>query len=279
MVNQKIGRSTSFLPNAPLSEVVFELRWKLQGDQKTPPVFWTDPAYQILVSNFVPAAAKYGFKTSKKLLQEGMVLAAHSIGIRLYETEDQPFPLWQLGPGIFASNESAAYVWPRFKKLAIDGIKTLLSSYPPTKQFDIEPIHIELRYIDSFDTALVPDQDLTNFINANTSLRIDLPNFLKTKPIGKSPKASLLFEFPVSGVKNSHFSFLIANGTSKDKSSIILESKFITRSDSINFGKTTESRLQYISRWLEGAHSVTSPFFKQFISQSLMQEFQRPPNA
>jgi hypothetical protein len=80
-------------------------------------------------------------------------------------------------------------------------------------------------------------------------------------------------------VKNSHFSFVIANGTTRDKSSIILESKFITRSESINFGKTSPSRLQYISKWLEIAHGVTSPFFKQFISQSLMQEFQRTPNA
>lgn len=278
MDNQNIIVSKTVLPNAPLVEVVFELRWRLQGDPQTPPPFLIDPGYPILVSNFITAAGRYGFKKVDKIAKDGM-LTAHSIGMRLYKTEDEPFPLWQIGPGIFASNESAAYTWSQFKKTAIDGIKVVLSSYPKIKGFDFKPIHMELRYIDSFDRTFIAHQDLLKFINETTSLKIDLPSFCKKRPLKKSPTANLKFEFPISNLRNSNFSFRIADGKIKGSESMLLESGVITRSDSINFGKTLPRRLQFINDWLEAAHNLTSPFFKEFVSQSLMKKFERPPNA
>ena len=199
--------------------------------------------------------------------------------MRFRRTEDEQFPLWQIGPGIFASNESAAYTWSHFKKLAIDGVKAVLLSYPKIKGFDIKPIHMELRYMDSFDSAFISHQDPLKFINENSSLRIDLPSFFKKKPIEKSPNANLLFEFPISNLKDSNFIVRIANATIKDRKSILLESKVIAKADPISFGKTLPSRLQFISDWLEGSHSLTSPFFKEFLDPSLIKKFERLPDA
>jgi len=278
MIKNNLTAPYSFVPNAPLFEVVFELRWRLQGDQATPPPFWTDPGYSILASNFTAAAGKYGFKTNKKISRDPL-LPAHSIAIRFYKTEEEQFPLWQIGPGIFASNESSAYKWPHFKKLAIDGVKAILLSYPKIKGFDLMPNHIELRYMDSFDSTFISHQDPLKFINENSSLRIALPSFFKKKPLEKSPNANLLFEFPISNMKGSNFIVRIANAKVKGRESILLESKVIAKADQISCGKTLQSRLQFISNWLECSHDLTSPFFKEFVDASLIKKFERIPDA
>ena len=69
MDKQEVSVGKSFLPNAPLVEVFFELRWKLQGDAQTPLPFLVDPGYQILVGNFIADAMKYGFTVVKEIEQ------------------------------------------------------------------------------------------------------------------------------------------------------------------------------------------------------------------
>jgi uncharacterized protein (TIGR04255 family) len=268
----------SQLPNAPLVEVVFELHWKLQGDESIPKQLWNDPGYPLLAEEFVFRASRYGFKKIKKMGSKAM-LAAHSIGLRLYKSEEQPFPLWQIGPGVFASNESATYEWKTFKKLALDGVKLLLSSYPKIKEFGLTPSYLELRYIDSFDSSLFPSQNSMTFLNKKTSLNVELPPFLTKRPLGKTPKAKITFEFPVTNKKDTFFRVDVGGGAVKDKKTIVLTSKVISELKNIRVGKTDSSRIKYISAWLELAHSLTSPFFKDFINETLMDEFKRDPNA
>jgi uncharacterized protein (TIGR04255 family) len=272
MTNIKLKKEQSFLPNAPLVEVIFELRWKLQGDNDTPAPFWVDPGYPILANNFTDAVEKHGFKISKKISRENF---AHAIGMRFIKAEDKPFPLWQIGPGIFAANESASYTWQNFKKHSIDGVKILLSSYPKIKGFDINPTHLELRYHDSFDDAFITNQDTLRFLNDNSTLNIQLPTFFNEEPLVQAPNANLIFEFPISNMKDSIFAIRIANAKIKNKTSIILESRVVTKADPINFGDKSANHLRYINNWLESAHKLVSPFFKQFVNQSLMDKFKR----
>jgi len=278
MMKERSKNSPSQLPNAPLVEVVFEVHWKLEGDSSTPPPLQSDPGYSVLADNFVSEASKHGFRLIKKMGAEGM-LPAHSVGLRLYKDENQSFPLWQIGPGIFASNESAAYEWQAFKKLALDGVKALLSSYPKMKSFALTPNRLELRYIDSFDNSIAAHQNAVKFINEETSLNIDIPPFLSKKPFGNSLTVNLLFDLPVKNMKDTHFNMRIANGRADEKETIILESKVFTKSDAINMGKTQVTRIKYIESWLERAHNITSPFFKQFASGTLMDQFRGNTNA
>lgn len=270
----------SQLPNAPLVEVVFELRWKLQGDESTPKQFWTDPAYPFLSEEFASKVSKYGFKTIRKMGSGGAMLPAYSIGLRFYKDEDQPFPLLQIGPGIFASNESAAYEWESFRKQTLDGIKILLSSYPKVKGFKLTPDYLELRYIDSFDSMLLPSKDVIDFVNKETSLNIKLPAFLTKKPLGKQPKTRFIFESPVASKKDTFFRVEIGNGQAKDKEAILLTSKVISRFENTRtIGKTDKALVKNIGEWLEAAHSLTSSFFKDFVGEALMDKFRIKPNA
>jgi hypothetical protein len=84
------------LPNAPLTEVVFELRWKLQGAPPTPPPLYSDPGASALVPAFTTAMAKKGFPAVKDMssLQE---TGAHGVARRLYRARTSRFHLFKLG--------------------------------------------------------------------------------------------------------------------------------------------------------------------------------------
>src|ERR1043165_8883659 len=96
------------LPNAPLSEVVFELRWELLPDPSGP--FPTDPGLAPLIDQFTTRIKAKGFGIAKDMAQHSFVVA-HTVARRFYQAEDAPFPLMQVGPGVFATNQDSKYVW------------------------------------------------------------------------------------------------------------------------------------------------------------------------
>ena len=87
---------SSKLPNAPLIEVVFELRWKLSGPEKAPPPMLSDPGYSVLLDGFSHSIRKAGFKHVQRMADEGMLLG-YSIDRRFYRAEGRAFPLVQVG--------------------------------------------------------------------------------------------------------------------------------------------------------------------------------------
>jgi hypothetical protein len=88
---------------------------------------------------------KVGFGSTRDM-SHPLQTAAHSVVRRFYKAKDRPFPIMQIGPGIFATNESSEYDWRLFKKQAEQGIRALLRSYPKLDFFILKPIHMELRY-------------------------------------------------------------------------------------------------------------------------------------
>jgi uncharacterized protein (TIGR04255 family) len=96
---------------------------------------------------------KIGFGTTKDMshpLQTG----PHGVVRRFYKAADKPFPIMQIGSGIFASNESSEYEWRSFKSQVTRGLRTLLKVYPKLDFFTLRPSHLELRYVDIFGTSL-----------------------------------------------------------------------------------------------------------------------------
>ncbi len=268
----------SKLPNAPLVETVVEFHWSLPGDNKTPAELQFDPGYPMLVDNFTIAAEKHGFTATKKF-GDVKLLMPHSVGFRYFKGPNQPFPIWQIGPGIFAANESTTYGWDSFKKMALDGFRRLFEAYPSMKTFKLRPLLLELRYIDSFDSELFVHEDVIRFLNEETALHIEIPSFVKKKQSERPPSVNLVFEFPLASMKKSKLHIRIANAVRKDRKAIVMESKVSTNLSSSNIGNTSAKRIRYIDTWMEDAHSVTSPFFREFVSEQLMEQFRKRTNA
>jgi len=262
----------STLPSAPLVEVVFEIRWKLIADPSLPPQNSVDPGIFVLADAFLKRAEKFGFRHVQKLASEPMV-PGHSVLYRCAPSDAEPFPLWQIGPGIFAANESSGYQWAEFKNTILKGVTLVLESYPKLSAFRIEPTQIELRYVDSFNRQFLPHSDVVQFVAEHTSFDITISDFLKGDVFENPPKANIVLTFPISGRKHTNFRLRIASAQVQDQDTIILESKVVTSSESLRVGKSPATILKFLDKWLEDAHSVTSGFFKSFVNDDLMRQF------
>jgi uncharacterized protein (TIGR04255 family) len=270
------SRRSGRLPKAPLAEVVFELRWALQEGPEGEAILRSDPGLLPLLAAFTDRMRKLGFRTAKDMshpLQTG----AYGVVRRYYKSADRPFPIMQVGNGIFASNDSSSYVWPAFKKQVNQGLRVLLAAYPKLDFFSIVPNHIELRYIDLFTASLAGRTKLFEFIEQGTTLKIDFPTFLNNKKIfSGDPVGRFGFRRPLKFQKNSNFLLDLASirqGDSKEDA-IRMESKVVTTGDSTpSTAEGTARFLKHVDDWLESAHAITSPFFREFILPEMMNKF------
>jgi hypothetical protein len=260
------------LPNAPLAEVVFELRWTLPGPGELPIPLRSDPGFWLLLESFTRAARDSGFRVHRDLAPVGQV-PGWSIFRRYYLARDKNYPLLQIGPGIFAVNQSTEYDWVSFKHLASLGLRHLLNSYPMTKSFPFLPVHVELRYIDLFDKELIGSADFLRFVNEATSMKIEVPKFL-TQDIGLGELSGrILFSASLRGNRDTTL-FIDLGDAKRDTEQIMrLESKVISTARGAPAYRTTVAFIKAMETWLENAHKLTSPFFRTFVKPDIMQKF------
>jgi hypothetical protein len=256
------------LPNAPLVEAVFELRWAVQ-----PGLVYADPAFPYLREDFTKRVEQLGFPVQREMGPPDALPAPYAIARRFYVAPETEFPLLQIGPGIFAANQSAGYDWPSFKRLVADGLHALLSSYPKSAIFPMRPSYLELRYIDAFDASLVDTTDLVQFINAGTSMRLEIPPFFSQ--LASDVKGRVVLHAPMKKWKDTRFIFDLGSGSRGGAEDIVrLETKVVTEAAGVP--KTQHSKfLKDLDRWLEFAHGLTSPFFTQFVTDTVMSKFKR----
>lgn len=255
------------LPKAPLVEVVFELRWALIQSQQFGP-FGADPGYSSLREEFSRAAKRAGFRHVTDMQPAGVPNLGHSIDRRFYKSTGQAFPLLQIGPGIFAYNESAGYDWPKFKANCIKQVGVLLKSYPPLSSFKMSPLVMELRYIDVFDPVLEDGSptDLFGYLTDQTNFGISrptLPNSLNG--LRKHATGRLIAEYEVEGTKETIFSMDFATGKKGDAKIFRMETKVRSTGKDVAGLNVHAHFLRRLGGWLEKAHSVTSPFFSELL--------------
>jgi hypothetical protein len=263
------------LPNAPLVEAVFELRWALQGGPPGSP-WHTDPGFFPMRESFTKNVARLGFVELRDLVGPQEVLVGNAIARRYYLAKDQDFPLMQMGPGIFASNQSAEYDWPSFKKQVLDGVRAVLASYPSLPSFPLTPNYLELRYIDAFDASLVDTTDFVRFLDAATTMKLDGPPFMTSdKKFADKRHGRVQLQTAAKDWKASQFAFDLASGLRQEQAIIRLESKVGTTAEGTPRLREPRAFLSEVGKWLEFAHGITSPFFRDFVKAPVMEKFKR----
>jgi len=269
------GSTARRLPNAPLVEVVFEMRWALQGAPGLPSVFHADPGFLQTQEAFTAKAAKMGF-ASRRDMQPGPELpGGYTISRRFYRAADHEFPLLQIGPGVYAANQSTDYEWPSFRKQVLQGLRAVLDSYPDLPSFPMRPVHLELRYVDAFDEALAGTSDLLQFLNAATHISLTLPNFVNSSQIFRSAIGGrIMLSRPLKARKQSVFALDIGSGSRQEAKIIRLESKIVTREGGVPKLTTAAPFLREVKKWLQFANGITSPFFRELIRSEVMAKFQ-----
>jgi uncharacterized protein (TIGR04255 family) len=271
------------LPNAPLVEAVFELRWTLSGPPGTPTAFQADPGFLQAQEAFSAKAAKLGFSVQRDMLPAGAnipgptLTAGHSVSRRFFVAEGSEFPILQIGPGIFATNQSAEYEWTAFKHQILSGAQAALEAYPKLSNFPLTPEYLELRYLNAFDNSLTGTTDLVSFLNVGTNMKVDVPTFLHEKEMfANSFNGRFLIQRPLRKWKSSIFGYDVGSGRRESEEVLRLETKVVTTSSGVPRLRKTAAFISQLDEWLEFAHGVTSPFFKGFITEDVMKKFGEP---
>ena len=129
------------LPNKPLIEAIFELRWELL--EREPHGIKTDPGFEILVGRYYERIKEeYPYIEKLPISEIPEVLTAHTVRHRFRAANNQ-WPVTQIGPGIITINETDGYVWNSFKPRIIKVLKAFFESYP--SETNPNPITTELR--------------------------------------------------------------------------------------------------------------------------------------
>lgn len=244
------------------------MRWQLSGSAP----FLTDPGIIPLTSQFTNRIARSGFPVVKEMAQPEHIAGA-AVTRRYFPSANLTFPLVQIGPGVFASNQSTEYDWKSFKKQTLSALKVLLASYPQLDGLPLTPVHLELRYIDAFDESLLDTADVVKFANKGTELSVELPSFLSDKRRFTGETLGRIGFHKRLVKPAAMFTFDLASAQREKTRIVRLESKVISLRDDVPRLKNTSTFVARVSEWLEQSHKVTSPFFREFLKQDLMKMF------
>ncbi len=197
MNKKTINEKTTF-KNAPVVEVVAELRWKPisftknSSKDKTQklnnliPTTITADKTEDFFSYFTEEIAKEGFRQSERLIPErisisNMPFQFQPIVFRFRKSQTEPF-LFQLGDGIFSAHAIQPYKsWEYFKPIIQSGISALINSRKKIEKTNIQSFTAaNLLYLDIFKSNILGTQDADEFISNILKIQMEYPENLKS---------------------------------------------------------------------------------------------------
>lgn len=166
--------------NAPLVEIVAELRWQIPqlaaadqaGNPIQLPIVLADNAMTALFHRTTSAVGKHGFDRLEQLVPPGssMPVLLPQMMYRYRRTDEVPV-LAQVGPGMFSVNALPPNKsWKEFHPHLEGGVESLLEALT-----DKPELTVSLRYIDAFKHDLTSGRDAKTFATEVMGFRLDLP--------------------------------------------------------------------------------------------------------
>ena len=251
--------------NAPLVEVIAEIRWKTVP-LSTVPDGAIDPYFDDTLSEFEERVSERGYNYIEALYPADFPreLAAGKPFFR-YRPDADRWPLFQLGPGIFTANITPPYNgWSAFQPILSFGVEALLNSHPiPDRLMKIERVH--LRYVDAFTSAhgLSELDQSIGFLRDHLGVKVEMPsNF---NEISKSGLEHLNLELGWQPRKPENSKFLLKTypGTSSQKPALVAQFS-ITSTASQH-----KPELKGLMDWFDSSHDSLSSSFDLLVSSEL----------
>lgn len=241
----------SKLSNAPLVEVIFEMRWDSTSKQDV-------DKFQLLIGAMY-AALKASYEKPVNLLPDPNLPIQAFLNKPVYRStkRGEDDVLYQLGPGVLSINHVGAnYDWGVFYQ----EISTIVTTFKALYGFDSQRnIRMGLKYLDFFELSL-KENDILTFLKEKIHISVDAP-FIKN-PTG--------LNFAVSQKENdSLFSLKINTGTlNNEREGLIVES-FLTTT------KQSEALFSLFDEKLQSFHSELCAFFKSLTQGELYASFNK----
>jgi hypothetical protein len=133
--------------------------------------------------------------------------------------------------------------------------------------------------VDVFDKAVLGSSEILRFTETGTSLKVALPPVLADKKLfwGES-SGQFIFRRNLRDRKDSIFMMDLASGSNPNTKESVIQmiSKVVTTSRGVPALKNRQGFMRDIRDWLDFAHDITSPFFRDFILPAVLKKFGRP---
>ena len=236
--------SKNKLKNAPLKEVIFELRWESTLDDSGNPY---DPGYNLAQGKFADRVNSE-FPVHKKLILDEMPFNVFGSAMHQYWKGEFTWPVIQHGQGILAVNEvEYGYEWANgYKPLLIKSINDLQASYEDKLSFNV----VKLQYIDAWDlNGMDPSEFIAKNLQTEIHNNYDLP--------GKARSFNIEQNFELND--DSMMSLKISTGINNNN-----------QQPSVIWTTTVEKKskmiIEDVTFWLESAHRTTSMMFKKMLN-------------
>ena len=257
-------KSYEDLENKPLVEAYVEIRWRLPEQEKEQSF-----DYKFLLGRLHgQIEGKFPYYEPLPSAHIPDEMAGYTVQHR-FRTQEDGWPVIQVGPGIFTFNETSKYIWSSFKTDVLEAVEYYYSAYPQKEK--LEPVSIYLRYIDAiqFDHTR---EDVRQFLRDKLKVGITLPDGLEGGHIEYKPR-SLKFEvsFPCDKPKGQAV-VLFATGNSKRDGNEYPSIIWHTTVQSI--GKDVPIIPRGLENWLDSAHEITHDWFVKFSEGDLLRSFE-----
>jgi len=241
----------SKLPNAPLLEVIFEIKWDILNKSD---IVDFQYLHGDLYSNL-----KNKFPHRENLIPPEIPFeAVKGLPIFRYRKEKESYPLVQIGPGVITINTvDSTYYWDDFKDEINSTVNIFSSIYNKFDKLNLSPV---LTYLDFFEYDKNNETPI-EFINSNLQLNID-EGFLD---INNANLKDVNFTFNYQ-IQDNIVSLNLRDGKIKNnKTGIIMQTKVI--------GKKEIYSVENLADWLENTHELSSNIFKTITKGSLFESF------
>jgi uncharacterized protein (TIGR04255 family) len=260
--------------NAPLVEIVTELRWQ-SAQGKVPilsPEGAAQPQFSLIVASQLDAflsrfgieMGHHGFRRVERLFPPGIPMIPGQVVSRFKSDSENVTVLYQLGSGVFTANATPPYrTWQGFLPEVEKGLAALLAARDPSES-ETPFSTVSLRYIDAFNTTLNRGKDSHAFLSDILNFKLELPEAItKYRMVDRPLKPYLTLSVPVNGgVLTLNYGEVLVSG----KEAILLD---ITRSV---VGSVAADK-QAVIDVLNASHTVLQDVFLELTKpiRSLMQ--------
>lgn len=239
----------SKLPNAPLIEVIFEIRWQITNQNDI-------VEFQYLHGDLY-SQLKKDFPIRENLLPPEMPIdALRGVPVFRFRKEKNGYPLYQLGPGLLTINiTDDNYYWDKFEKQINDILDSFVNVYPRSSKLKFIP---SLAYVDFFELNTPPNNPL-DFINQNLNIKIE-QSFINEPLENKGLNFLLNYK-----MEQDLLSLDIKSGQYNKIPGLVLQSKFI--------GENNVYSRESLTNWINHSHKILSEVFKNIIKEDLYKTF------
>lgn len=240
----------SKLPNAPLEEAIFEIRWKVADKHEL-----TKCQY---IHGDLFARVKNSYPYREALVAPEMPIEL-CIGNPTHRFRFAPneYPLLQIGPGLITINTiDEKYIWEDFEGIVLKAISDFFEIYEFSEGGKIT---LSLQYFDFFKFDF-ENQDVLLFLNQSLNFKVE-QNFLNKSfnPVN----FNLGLYYPIAdGITSVQ---LNRGQNLKGEDGIILQTSITSNELIPNFS--------YAKKWLETAHNFCSSTFKEITKGPFYETF------